>query len=400
MSIERKLLAACIKSREAFEKIEDGIDKKLSLPIAELILDSCREYYARDGTAKYVDVDYILEHITTVFDNQKKAKEYQEFVLEINALDVSVVNIVSIIQAAKRKEAGHRLAAALANDSKDVSSLIEEYSALNEQGESEDASEIYHNLSIEESVSTILNKDNLIKLPTRALNEAIDGGAMAGNHIVIYARPETGKTALCISCLRAFAYQELDGIYFGNEDPIRSVILRAQCGFSGLTKEQIRDRPHEAQKLLDATGFRHVRFIPLNPGTPQEIIKYIKLYKPKWIIIDQIRNLYVRSDTRVNQLEASATAVRNIANRYNLLAISITQAGDSADQKLVLSMGDIDFSNTGIPAQSDVMIGMGVNADFEEKGQRMISLPKNKLGGVHTHFPVRINQFISRIEDI
>ena len=400
MSLEYKLLAACLHSRTAFEQMEDNLEGKISLPISDIVLDACREYYARDGTAKEIDIDYLLEKIAILFDNPKKAAEYQDFVREIYALDVSIENIQDLVVSAKRKEIAHRLAAALANDEKTVDELIEQYSSLNEKVGGVDASEVYHNVSIEQSVATVLNKDNLIKLPTRALNEAVDGGAVAGHHIVVFARPETGKTALCIAFTRAFAYQQLDGIYFGNEDPQELTILRAQCAFTGFTKDQLRTNPGAAQKVLDGAGFTYVRFIPLNPGTPQEIIKYVKMYKPKWIIVDQLRNLYVRADTRVNQLEAAATAVRNIASKFGLVAVSVTQAGDSADNKLVLGMGDIDFSNTGIPAQADLMVGMGVTQEYEENGLRMIALPKNKLGGKHVHFPVRLNPFLSRIEDV
>ncbi len=60
----------------------------------------------------------------------------------------------------------------------------------------------------------------------------------------------------------------------------------------------------------------------------------------------------------------------------------------------------IDFSNTGIPAQADLMIGIGVTKEYEENGLRMLSLPKNKLSGRHVHFPLRLSNQISRLEDI
>jgi hypothetical protein len=96
----------------------------------------------------------------------------------------------------------------------------------------------------------------------------------------------------------------------------------------------------------------------------------------------------------------AATAMRNIGKRHSVLVISVTQAGDSADQKKVLGMGDIDFSNTGIPAQADLMLGMGVDDQLERDNARMLATPKNKIGGSHVHFLVRINPTISRIEDI
>jgi hypothetical protein len=82
------------------------------------------------------------------------------------------------------------------------------------------------------------------------------------------------------------------------------------------------------------------------------------------------------------------------------VVVSVTQAGDSANNKEILDMGDVDFSNTGIPAQADVMIGMGVTPALDQQGVRMLSLPKNKIGGDHSNFLVRINPFLSRVTSI
>jgi hypothetical protein len=144
-------------------------------------------------------------------------------------------------------------------------------------------------------------------------------------------------------------------------------------------------------------GLDNIMLVGLSPGTPRRIEEYIKKYRPRWIIIDQLRNIAMKSDGRVNQLEAAATFAREMAKKYNCVVISVTQAGDSASNKEVLDMGDVDFSNTGIPAQADVMIGMGVNASLDSQNIRILALPKNKIGGVHDSFAVRINPFISRI---
>lgn len=398
MSLEKKILATCLQSREAFSKIDEDLEGKIAIPFSEFLLDACRSYYARDGNAKLVDIDWLRGHIDNVFDNPKKADEYKEFTNEIIQLDVSADNIVDLILSSKKKEIGHRLAAALANDDKTVDELMEQYNGLKDKTVKE-TEEVFHSVSIQESVDTVLNKDNLIKLPTRFLNESTDGGCSEGHHIVVYARPETGKTALCTSIAWAFSDQGLPGIYFGNEDPMGQIIVRGQSCFTGLSRDALRANPALAQQRLEASGWGLVRFIPMSPGSLGFMEKYIKRYKPKWIIVDQLRNLNVRSDTRVNQLEAAATGIRNLANRYSLVAVSVTQAGDSADQKLVLGMGDIDFSNTGIPAQADLMIGMGVNDAYEQQNMRMLALPKNKLSGKHSHGPVRINPQLSRIED-
>jgi hypothetical protein len=60
-------------------------------------------------------------------------------------------------------------------------------------------------------------------------------------------------------------------------------------------------------------------------------------------------------------------------------------------------MGDVDSSNTGIPAQADVMIGIGMSREDELNNRRVISLPKNKPGGNHDAFPVQVDLTKSRV---
>lgn len=398
MSIERKLLAACIADRDAFDKIKDRFDSPS--PEASQILELVGKFYGNDASADSVDVDYLNGRLDSIFDNPKKAKQYKDFVQDVLTTNVSIPNILDLLFEARKKDLAHRLAIALTNGDKDALDLMEEYQRLEESVSNADEDEVLHNFTAEQSVAAVLDSRHIIRLPTRALSEACDGGVTEGTHIVGFGRPEIGKTALSISCARAFSNQGLPGIYFGNEDPIQRIALRGQCAFSGMTKDQIKANPQECDRRLKVAHWDNMRLIPLHPGSPREIRKYVKMYKPKWIVVDQIRNLAVRADTRVNQLEAAAQEMRNIAGEFSLVGVSITQAGDSAENKLTLGMGDVDFSNTGIPATADLMIGFGADEQYKRDGYRMISLPKNKISGNHTNFRVRINEQLSRIEDL
>ena len=115
-------------------------------------------------------------------------------------------------------------------------------------------------------------------------------------------------------------------------------------------------------------------------------------------MVDQIRNLEVGEKNYVRSLEKTAQGMRNFAKQYNLVSISITQAGDSADGKAVLSRGDIDNSNVGIPGTTDLMLGIGATFAQEFEGVRTLSFPKNKIGGAKSPLQVFFNTKNMRVE--
>jgi archaellum biogenesis ATPase FlaH len=400
-SLEKKVVAACYKDRAAFHRIAaaSDIDEHYT-PYTSYLLQCAERYYERDESAKKIDPDIVLEWIKTDIPT-KNQDIYEQHLKTCYSVDVSAVNIADLVVATKAKHIGNQLAAALIDNKnpEKITTLLGEYNSLTDVAEEEEDEE-YNSVSVADVVKDATDTSMQIKLLPNELNRITKGKTKRGHHIVVFARPETGKTALTLTLTRGFAAQGLTGIIFGNEEPVRDTILRAICCFTGMTEEEILADPAKAQALLDKRGWKNVRFIPLNPGTPREISRYVERYKPDFIIVDQIRNLYVGAETRVNQLEMAATAMRNIGKKYDCLVVSVTQAGDSADNKLFLEMGDIDFSNTGIPATADLMLGMGVNKSYDEQGLRGMSTPKNKIGGVHGSFTVKINQPISRLEDL
>ena len=398
---EKRVVAACLKSREAFGRIKKHLDTKQFSPYGEWCVQQIEQFFDKDAKAEVVDPVHLVELADLKFDNPSKANLYKGYIEACAAVDISPINLADLILESKRKAVGNELAASLANDasSKKTNDLLEKFEDLKIVVE-EEPEEILNNVSVEQITKEVTSATGRIKLAPRSLNERIKNGALPGHHIVVFARPETGKTALVLSIMRAFCLQQLDGAYFGNEDPILDVIGRFQSCLTGMTEDERTADPAKAAGLLEKNGYKRATFIPIHPGSLSEINKHVTRLKPKWIIVDQIRNLNVGAESRVNQLEAAAQGIRNIGKKHGVVTVSVTQAGDSADNKLVLGMGDIDFSNTGIPATADLMIGMGVNNEYYEQGIRVLSLCKNKLGGNHENFQVRLTKALSRVETI
>lgn len=400
-SLEKKIVAAALSSRQAYTRIFAASSFEDSYtPYSGYLLKLISKYYERDEKAQSVDKQVLEEWIKQ--DLPPKNQElYLAHLNECASIPVSAINIAELVVEAKKKHVGNQLATALLEkrDDDKIDTLIDGYRQLMDVVEDEEE-EQYNDISVAAIVEKATDTDGLIKLLPNYLDKICKGKTKPGHHIVVYARPETGKTAITLTMAWGFCLQGLDTIIFGNEEPVTDTILRAQCCFTGMTEEEIIANPSRAQELLNKRGWKHLRFIPLNPGSPREIAKYVERYKPNCIVVDQIRNLHVGGETRVNQLEMAATAMRNIGKKYGCLVVSVTQAGDSADNKLFLDMGDIDFSNTGIPATADLMLGMGVNKEYEALGLRGLSTPKNKIGGIHDRFQVKINTALSRLEDV
>lgn len=398
-SLEKKIIAAALSSRLAFIRIAAASDVDSGYtPYGSYVLKLIQKYYDRDEGAQTADRSLLVEHIKQ--DMPPKNQEiYINFLTECAALDVSAINVADVVMEAKRKHLGNQLAAALLDRSDKASQLMEEYQQLSDVEEEEEEADI-NDCSILDMVVESTDTAGRIRLSPPALDKACKSKTRRGHHLVFFARPETGKTALTLTNACGMALQGLRVGIFGNEEPVIDTRMRAACCLSGMTEEEIVADPDRAEALLLKRGWKNIIFVPLSPGTLREIDNAIVKYKLDVAIVDQIRNLNVGAETRVNQLEMAATGMRNIGKRRNCLMISVTQAGDSANNKLMLDMGDVDFSNTGIPATADLMVGMGVNKDYEANSMRMLALPKNKIGAQHTNFMVKINAPLSRLEDI
>lgn len=401
--MEQMLLGAALKSRPSFELINNHIQSKTYTRPFQIIWEKVADYYARDEDAPYVDHGLILALLEESTPNPKHYDEFARIVESAYVADISEPNVRALVLQAKQKEVGESLAAAIVSNKETeelASSYVEILKAQSLDSIVDKGVEVFRDVNLEELINEELSTEHSLELYPQALGNKLESGVRPGDHIIVYARPETGKTAICLSFSGGFCRQGADGIYFGNEDRVQRLLLRQVSNLTGLTTSEIRQDPHGAMARAKEAGIDHVTFVSLSPGTPAIIEEYVERYKPRWIIVDQLRNLYMKADNRVIQLEAAATALRNIGKRHGCVVISVTQAGDSASGKEVLDMGDVDFSNTGIPAQADVMIGVGVSPALEQQNVRMLSLPKNKLGGDHTPVAVKINPYLSRVTSI
>jgi archaellum biogenesis ATPase FlaH len=396
---EKRLLAASLKDRKAYEEVKSRLPTEQFSPLGALIAGEISLFYDRDPNAASCERGTILERLRAKLTNPKQLGGVESYFGAIPD-EISAPNLVSDIKGFRLIKLGEQISLGLANgaDSRKIRELMNEYQELEQDENPDSEDEVYQGVAISEIVGKSFSTENLIKLLPKALNDRCDGGARPGHHILVYARPEIGKTLFVINLTAGFLEQGLPVLYVGNEDPASDILLRLVGRLSGGTKAQILKNPENAERRARSKGYDLLTMASLAPGNFFEIRKLVEKYGPKVVILDQLRNLEVYSESRVQALEKAATEARNLAKRHSLVVVSVTQAGESAERKAVWERDDIDFSKTGIPAQVDLMIGIGADENMERMGLRTISLPKNKLSGNHDHFAITINPQLGTVE--
>lgn len=397
--MERKILSSCAVDRSVFNKLEAiGYEEHLS-DTGKIIFGEISSFYTTDSNAGSIDYDILQARLIRKYPRQQDL--FTNLVELMKEDDVSAVNVLKECMSLAERNIGLKLSAALQSDSPDVRQLVEEYQDLEAKIFGAEASEnvgTYNGVGIDELFSQDGISSKLKMLPN-SLNDRIGGGIEGGDNILIFARPECGKSLFAINAAAGFLMQGARVLYYGNEDPAQRMLRRFLSRLSGRTAKEIIETGEAALRRAEQRGYNNLYFVKGNRNSFPELTARIESIEPNVLIIDQLRHMETGNDNRVQQLEEAAIRARGVASEYNIPVISVTQAGDSAEGKLVLGQGDVDYSNTGIPGAMDLMIGVGANEEFLRNDMRRISLPKNKLDNIHSSWDVLINPALSKVID-
>lgn len=398
--MEEKILAAIIADREGFNRIDQHLSQDDVSPEGAIVLKEIRKFYYKDAQADKADIEIIRKMVMRRLQNPKHSDVFKTYLDRVENTEVSEVNVVSEVLASKREALDLALAEAITlKDERRVDELIEERAGLRLDSDLDGAvHEEYQGLDTEALLKTF-ERDNLIRVGPPSLNRRLGGGVVRGSHIVVVAYPETGKTLVTMTMAAGFVGQGLKVLYVGNEDPIKSVVLRFISCITGRTAQRVALEPKEAMISAVRRGYNNAVFAGLSGGSIEDLRGLLNKHKPDVLIVDQIRNISTKSENRTQQLEAVARAMRNFAREFKCVVVSVTQGADSARNKIICDMGDVDGSNVGIPGTADVMLMIGTNEAFNERNARQFTLAKNKIGGQHDSWPVQIIPQLSRVVD-
>ena len=229
-------------------------------------------------------------------------------------------------------------------------------------------------------------------------------GVGPGNLVIVFARPEVGKTAFWVSLVagpNGFAEQGAKIHAFINEEPAVRTQMRAITCFTGLNKEQISENIDEAyeewKRIKD-----NIEMIDTVDWTVQDIDRHCEKYNPDVVVIDQLDKIgitgsFARTDEK---LRAIYTSAREIAKRRNCVVIAISQASADAHNRNSISFDMMENSKTGKAAEADLIIGIGNNTTADPTNDaRILNVSKNKITGWHGDPACVIDRYISRYSD-
>lgn len=393
-----KIVQAAIQDRRAFSTIVKLIHSDELSPMDREIMDHVVDFYETDSAAESADKEILLQKL------KRKAASNPAFEGIVSYLetftDVSVPNIVQEIIDQKRTNAANEIVKYVGLNRWDmVDKMMEKYAQYRSAELTEDESEEMEFVGLPLThILEATSAENCIKLHPKSLNDAVNGRAMRGHHIGIFALPETGKTLFTLNLVACMCHDGHKVLYIGNEDPIDQIGLRYAMRFTGWTDDQIRASPQEAEKIANENGASNLILVSMAPGTPREIEDKIIKHKPDVLVIDQVRNVETGDDGLTTTLEAASRMARRFAKKYNLLAVTVTQANDKATNQLVLDRSHVADSKIGYSTQIDLLIGLGLNDTYEMYNQLHVSLKgKNKLSGKHIAFPVKVDKAKNKV---
>ena len=189
-------------------------------------------------------------------------------------------------------------------------------------------------------------------------------------------------------------------LYLGNEEKSMRTKLRAVQACSGMTREEIAEKPELARSIY--TSIRdNLIFKDTQDWDLDKINAYCERVKPDILVIDQADKVHISGthNSSHERIRSLYTALRELSKRHNCALIAVSQASAEAEGKTRIDFSMLEGSKTGKAAEADVIIGIGKAAgggDDEQNTERCLYISKNKLSGFHGAIYCNIQPEVSR----
>jgi len=392
-----KIIKLCLR-KEFYQKYKNKIQKSSLANLLDVYaviektykdLPNCKEILHDD-----LYTNYLNYNPTNTQSNKDKAKQV---VTDLDTVNINEDNVVMTIQQIHQSQIVHEASQRLLDiykkgggDVKSVVKLLQQEETI-EDSIQEVTKDLYELLKE-------MDYSNLFQFSAPSLLNQQVKGVGKGHFTVIFARPESGKTAFWINMVggeNGFAYQEkVNNIaIFCNEEKPSRIVLRLIQSCSDMTKSHIDEEPEVAnaewEKIKDK-----IHVYDCKDFTVESIDSYCEEYKPDVVIVDQLDKIELSEnfDSGHEKLREIYKLTRDIASRRDVCMFGICQASSDAHDKNHISFNNMEGSKTGKAAEADLIIGIGKKDDWEgaEDFTRTLCISKNKLTGWHGIIPCKI----------
>lgn len=226
------------------------------------------------------------------------------------------------------------------------------------------------------------------------------GGLRKGDFGFIFARTNTGKTSFLASEVSfMLKHAEAPICWFNNEEGGGRIKFRVAQSFFGVTKEKLGENKKAAQDrfLSETKGmFKLYDSATLSKHKIEAIVKEVQ---PSLIVIDNLDKLYGFKGDRHDLLLGNIYRWgRELAKTYAPV-IGVCQAGATADNKKWLQLNDVCDAHVAKQAESDFILGIGMNLDVGMENIRYLHLVKNKFDNTESKFMCELDAKISRYKE-
>jgi replicative DNA helicase len=267
-------------------------------------------------------------------------------------------------------------------DISDIEEILDEYKQESGLATSLDAAIVTS--SMEELLEE--HQSSGFDWPVRCLNKSV-GRVGAGDLVCVAMRPNTGKTTFLCSAITTIAKQiEEDEtiLWFANEEKPTKVMRRLLSAATGLTIQELEADYGNAQKVYEKAicgPMGKIKVVKAHGMGHKELETYIKNYKPKAVVVDQlwkVKGFEKSAGTDTERLRRLFEWGREMAAIYECPFIVTHQVKTEGHGVEYLDSSMLYLSGTGIQGEVDVLLLLGRNFHAGQEHLRFLSIGKVK----------------------
>jgi len=222
---------------------------------------------------------------------------------------------------------------------------------------------------------------------------------------IIFATPETGKTAFVLSMAigpGGYVDQGYKVMIIGNEESTKDTVKRAYGTALGYTKERVAEDRDSADLIFRAKMDGNLIIYDAQDWDIDNLEGALAKHKPAAVFIDQLDKISVKGSYNATheRLGEIYRRARESAKRHNCLIWGVSQASNDATGKTRVTYDMMAGSKIAKAAEADIIIGLGKHSgssdDAEEDPTRFITVSKNKINGWHNTIICNLHGEVSR----